>query len=107
MVPQVRYYLVGGYLRDDSPRHDVDIVGVLNEGVFKHIFGYNHRELMQAYREKPYSEQLQRYLACNRTMGWGLSVLFKDQVDFKWILPTMLYKPHVELSIEADVTIEL
>lgn len=104
MVPQVKFYLVGGYLRDDSPRHDVDIVGVLPERVFQLTFGYNHGELMQAYKEESRPDKLERYLTCNKVTGWLLSQLFPKYVDFKWILPSMLYKPNSELFMEADVT---
>jgi hypothetical protein len=107
MVPTIKYYLVGGYLRGDSPRHDVDIVGVLEDGWFRRAFGFSHLELMEAYKEKPHGDKLEKYLLCNKIMGWVLTQIFSERVDFKWILPTMLYKPSLPLKLELNVLMYL
>jgi hypothetical protein len=82
-------------------------VGVLGENAFKHAFSYTHEELMEDYQKKPYPEKLERYILCNRLTSWLLSSIFPKYVDFKWILPTMLYNPHIEIHLEVDVTMYL
>ena len=106
MVPPVKFYLVGGYLEEKTSRKDIDIMGVLQEKDFEMTFGYTHQSLQKAYREEK-TEQLERYLKSNRITGWTLTNLFNKKVDFKWIPPTMLYNPKVELHLEADVTMYL
>jgi len=105
MPPKVEFYLVGSSLFKDG--HDADIVAVVDKRTFELTWGYDHQGLMDAYKEKPYSQKLERYLAANRVAGWTLSPLFKKKVDFKWILPTMLYKPNIKIELEADVTMYL
>lgn len=109
-VPLPKFYLVGGYLRDDTPRHDIDIVGVLDDNAFKYLFGYDHKSLLEAYKQKPPSEKFIKYKTCNRVTSWVLTLLFKKYVDFKWVPPSMLHipnDPHLELHLEADVTMYL
>jgi hypothetical protein len=102
MVPPVKYFLVGSALYKKEP-NDYDICGVLSKRDFELTFGYTHETLMKAYKEKPYSDKLKRYLFANKITGWGLAPLFGKKVDFKWICPTMLYKPNIEIKLEADV----
>ena len=106
MVPPVTYYLVGSNLRETST-HDVDVVAVLPQRDVMLAFGYDHEGLMRAYKEEPHTEKFRRYLHANKVAGWALSPLFPVKVDFKWILPTMLYNPHALLHLEADVTMYL
>lgn len=107
IVPLPDFYLVGGYLREDSTRHDIDIVGVFDDGAFNLLFGYNHKTLMKAYKMKPYPEKLERYILSCRVMSWALTSMFGKYVDFKWITPSMLYNPHEKLHLEMDVTMYL
>lgn len=103
MVPPIRYYLVGGWLRDDSSRKDVDIVGVMNRVDFDLTFGYTHESLQEAYKQDR-DDKFKRYALCNTITGYLLSYMLKKKVDFKWIPESMLYKPNVELHLEADLT---
>ena len=106
MVPPIIYYLVGSNLRETST-HDIDVVAVLPKRDFMLTFGYDHKELMKAYKEESRTEKFEKYLLANKMAGWALSPLFPVKVDFKWILPTMLYNPNIELHLEADVTMYL
>lgn len=107
MVPPINLYLVGGWLREDSTRKDIDIMGVLQERDFEMTFGYNHQSLQEAYKTEKDTDKFKRYTMANRVTGWLLSQYFDRRVDFKWIPPSMLYKPNVELHLEADVTMYL
>lgn len=109
-MPYPTFYLVGGYLRDDTPRHDIDIVGVYDDHAFETLFGYTHKTLMQDYKKKPYPEKLEGYRSSCRAMSWALSSLFGKYVDFKWITSSMLLpdpKPHIRLHLTLDVTMYL
>ena len=106
MVPPVKLYLVGGYLRDDSPRKDIDIIGVLPAKTFKLTFGYTHETLQEAYKGDP-TPKFKEYKMANRITGWMLSQWMGKRVDFKWNPPTMLYNPHVLLHLDLDVTMYL
>lgn len=107
MVPPVKYYLVGGYLHEDTTRKDIDMVGVMEKRDFMMTFGYDHSSLQEAYKEKPRSDKFERYLMANRVTGWCLTPFFGKRVDFKWLPPTMLYKPNIELHLEADIEMYL
>ena len=107
MVPTVKLYLVGGYLRDDSPRKDIDIIGVLSKREFELTFGYTHQTLQEAYRDEVKTPKFKEYLMANRVTGWLLSQWMDKRVDFKWNPPTMLYNPHALLHLELDVTMYL
>ena len=107
MVPPINLYLVGGWLREDSTRKDIDIIGVLEERDFTMTFGYTHQTLQEAYKTEKDTEKFKRYITANRVTGWLLSQYFDKRVDFKWVPPTMLYKPHVKLDIELDVIMYL
>lgn len=104
MVPTVKYYLIGGYLREDSTKKDIDIVGVITERDFDLAFGLNHQELMDAYKERIRGHKIERYIQANKIAGWILSQVFGKRVDFKWALPSMLYTPYMPLDITLDVT---
>ncbi len=104
MVPPVKFYLVGSALYKEHP-NDYDICGVMSKRDFDLTFGYTHETLMEAYKEKPHPEKLKKYLFTNKLTGWALSPLFGGKkVDFKWIPPTVLYKPNLEIELKADVT---
>ena len=103
MVPPIKYYLIGGYLREDSTKKDIDIVGVMGERDFDLAFGLNHQELMDAYKEIIRGQKLERYIQANKIAGWVLSQFFGKRVDFKWCLPSMLYAPYMSLDITLDV----
>lgn len=103
MVPQVKLYLVGGYLMEKGTRKDIDIVGVMQQRDFDLAFGFTHQTLQEAYKERIRSEKLKNYIHSNNVCGWVLSCLFGEKVDFKWIPPSMLYKPNVELKIDLNI----
>jgi len=107
-VPEPEFYLVGGYLKEGTTRHDIDIVGVFDAHAFEILFGYTHKTLMDDYKKKPYPEKLEKYRTSCRAMCWALTSMFGKYVDFKWIPPSLLRdEPRVRLYIEADVTMYL
>lgn len=102
MVPPVKLCIVGGYLQNGSLK-DIDIVGVLSERDYMLTFGYTHESLQEAYKTERDTERFKRYIQSNRVTGWALTTFFGKKVDFKWIPPSMLYNPYVELNIELNV----
>ena len=104
----IKYYLVGGYVRGKENPHDIDLVGVISEVEFFREFKYNHAGLMAAFKEDPKPEKLECYLLANRIAGRILTPLFGGKnVDFKWCLPSMLYKPNCEIQLNLSSVISL
>lgn len=104
-----KFFLVGGYVRGKENPHDIDIVGVVSKEEFKREFGYDHQSLMDAFKESPRPDKLERYLLANKIAGNVLTTLFgeKKNVDFKWCLPTMLYKPNCEIRLTLTSEMEI
>lgn len=108
MSPEIKYYLVGSLLTGNYRRlgtepHDIDIVGMLPQHDFEMTFGFTHVQLMEAYKEEPYGEKLRKYLDANRIAGWVFTGMLGKHVDFKWIMPSMLYKPHTVIELSAEL----
>jgi len=107
-VPEPEFYLVGGYLKEGTTRHDIDIVGVFNDHAFEILFGYTHKTLMADYKKTPHPEKLEKYKTSCRVMSWALTSMFGKYVDFKWGVASMLIgEPKVNLHLKADLTMYL